>query len=147
MNNQGNANFYQPSQSIVDNANIKEYDQLYKFSIENREEFWAQQADHLEWYKKWDKVLDSSNPPFYRWFEGAKTNIVHNALDRHQNTPIRNKMALIWEGEPGDVRTYSYHALNREVCQFANILKSMGVNPDSRTDFCHARVCKNWCSP
>jgi acetyl-CoA synthetase len=127
MNNQGNNNFYYPSQSILDNANVKEFNDLYKFSIENREEFWAQQAENLGWYKKWDKVLDSSNAPFYRWFTGGKTNIVLNALDRHQNTPLRNKMALIWEGEPGDLRTFSYHALNREVCQFANILKSMGV--------------------
>lgn len=118
---------YHPSQEVIDQANVKEYDQLYKYSIENREEFWTEQAEKLSWYKKWDKVLDDSNPPFYKWFAGAKTNIVHNAIDRHQHTEVRNKIALIWEGEPGDVRTFSYHALNREVCQFANILKSMGV--------------------
>ncbi|RYX99702.1 acetate--CoA ligase, partial [bacterium] len=99
----------------------------YKFSIENREQFWAQEAESLEWYQKWDKVLDDSNKPFYKWFTGAKTNIVHNAIDRHLNTWRKNKLALIWEGEPGDVKTLSYHALNREVCRFANILKSMGV--------------------
>lgn len=119
--------FYHPSQKVMDHANVKDYDSLYKYSIENREKFWAEQAEHLEWYQKWDKVLDDSNPPFYKWFVGAKTNIVHNALDRHQLTAVRNKLALIWEGEPGDLRTFSYHALNREVCQFANILKSMGV--------------------
>jgi acetyl-CoA synthetase len=120
-------NLYPPAQSIIDQANVKEYDELYRFSIEHREEFWAEQAGKLSWYKKWDKVLDKSNPPFYKWFVGGKTNIIQNAIDRHLVTAERNKLALIWEGEPGDLRTYSYHALNREVCQFANILKSMGV--------------------
>ncbi|MFZ4581287.1 MAG: acetate--CoA ligase [Paludibacter sp.] len=119
---------YYPTQEVVDQANVKEYDALYQYSIENREKFWAEQAEKLSWFKKWDKVLEDSNPPFYKWFSGAKTNIVFNAIDRHQHTEVRNKIALIWEGEPGEVRTFSYHALNREVCQFANILKSMGVN-------------------
>src|SRR5208283_908388 len=120
-------NIYEPSQVVIENATIKEYDKLYKYSIEHREEFWGEQAEKLHWYKKWDTVLDSSNPPFYQWFTGGKINIIHNAIDRHQSTANRNKLALIWEGEPGDLRTFSYHALNREVCQFANILKSMGV--------------------
>ncbi len=127
MENPAENKMYYPSQEVIDKANVKEYDELYKYSIENRDEFWAEQAEKLSWYNKWDKVLDDSNPPFYKWFVGAKTNIVHNAIDRHQHTEVRNKIALIWEGEPGDVRTFSYHALNREVCQFANILKSMGV--------------------
>jgi acetyl-CoA synthetase len=127
MNNLNGNKFWYPAQSVLENATVKEYDELYRFSIEDREKFWAEQAESLGWYKKWDTILDSSNPPFYSWFNGAKTNIIHNALDRHQLTPVRNKLALIWEGEPGDVRTFSYHSLNREVSQFANILKSMGV--------------------
>jgi len=119
--------FYHPSNEIIQQANVKEYDNLYQYSIGHREEFWAEQAEKLAWFHKWDHVLDKSNPPFYKWFTGGKTNIVHNALDRHLVTAERNKLALIWEGEPGDLRTFSYHALNREVCQFANILKSMGV--------------------
>ncbi|MFZ0280236.1 MAG: acetate--CoA ligase [Bacteroidales bacterium] len=118
---------YYPSRMVIDNANIKEYDVTYKYSVENPEKFWEEQAEHLEWYKKWDYVLDKSNPPFFKWFPGGKTNIILNAIDRHQNTPNRNKLALIWEGEPGDTRTFSYHALHREVCHFAVILKSMGV--------------------
>lgn len=118
---------YYPSQEILDNAIIKEYDKLYDYSIKNREKFWEERAGQLEWYQKWDKVLDESNPPFYKWFTGGKINIVHNALDRHQKTWRRNKLAIIWEGEQGDVRTFSYHALNREVKKFATILKSMGV--------------------
>jgi acetyl-CoA synthetase len=118
---------YFPSEDIINQANVKEYENLYRYSIENKEQFWAEQAGHLEWYKKWDKVLDDTNKPFYKWFQGGKINIVHNAIDRHLKTATRNKLAIIWEGENGDVRTFSYHALNREVSKFANILKSMGV--------------------
>ncbi len=128
MTENQNNEIFNPPQSIVDAANIAEYDKMYEYSVNNREEFWAEQAETLEWYKKWDKVLDSSKAPFYKWFVGAKTNIIHNAIDRHQKTATRNKLAFLWEGENGDVRTYTYHSLNREVSQFANILKSMGVN-------------------
>jgi acetyl-CoA synthetase len=118
---------FQPPPEVVKAANVKEYDQLYKRSIEDREGFWAEQAENLDWYQKWNKVLDDSQAPFYKWFVGGKTNIIHNAIDRHLKTWRRNKLALIWEGEPGDLRTFSYHALNREVSRFANVLKSMGV--------------------
>ncbi|MGD8598234.1 MAG: acetyl-coenzyme A synthetase N-terminal domain-containing protein, partial [Anaerolineae bacterium] len=75
----------------------------------------------------WEQVLDESGKPFYKWFVEGKTNIVYNCLDRHVKTWQRNKLALIWEGEDGDLRTLSYHSLNREVCKFANVLRSMGV--------------------
>jgi len=128
-NDQNNteSRLYYPSESIVENANVKEYDALYKRSIEDPEGFWAEQAEKLDWYQKWDKVLDDSNKPFFKWFTGAKTNIIHNAIDRHLTTWRRNKLAFIWEGEPGDVRYFSYNALNREVSRLANILKAMGV--------------------
>ncbi|MDT8448017.1 MAG: acetate--CoA ligase [bacterium] len=119
--------FFHPSQEVLDYATVKEYENLYQRSITDREGFWTEQAETLDWYKKWDKVLDDTNKPFYKWFVGAKTNIIHNAIDRHLQTANRNKVAVIWEGEPGDVRTFSYHALNREVSRFANILKAMGV--------------------
>lgn len=118
--------FY-PGAEIRKTAYIQDYEQLYQQSIQDPEAFWAQRAEELEWAQKWDKVLDDSNPPFYKWFVGGKTNIVYNALDRHVRTWRKNKLALIWEGEPGDVRTFSYHALHREVCKFANVLRSMGV--------------------
>jgi len=127
IQNNENSDFYFPPKSIVRKANVKEYENLYKYSIENREDFWAEQAGKLKWFKKWEEVLDDSNPPFYKWFTGGKINIVHNAIDRHLKTWKRNKIALIWEGEPGDFRVFSYHGLNREVSRFANILKSMGV--------------------
>jgi acetyl-CoA synthetase len=118
---------YYPPKSLVRRANIKKYEELYQKSIEDREGFWSEEAKSLSWYKKWSQVLDGNNPPFYRWFVGGKINIVNNAIDRHLKNWRRNKLALIWEGEPGDVVTFSYHALNREVSKFANILKSMGV--------------------
>ena len=118
---------YYPPPNVVEAAHIKEYNKLYQQSLDDPEGFWAERAEELEWYEKWDKVLDDDNPPFFKWFVGGKTNIVHNALDRHLNTYRKNKLALIWVGEPGDKRSYSYYALNREVCKFANVLRSMGV--------------------
>ncbi len=122
-----NNEIYDPPKTILRKANVKEYDELYRYSVKNREAFWSEQAKNLGWFRKWDKVLDDSQAPFYKWFSGAKLNIVHNAIDRHLKSWRRNKLAIIWEGEPGDYRTYSYHALNREVSKFANVLKSMGV--------------------
>ncbi|MCX6251494.1 MAG: acetate--CoA ligase [Bacteroidetes bacterium] len=122
-----NDTFYYPSKEIVRHANIKNYEELYSQSIADREGFWAAEAKKLDWYKKWDKVVDDSKKPFYKWFTGGKINIIHNAIDRHLKSATRNKLAIIWEGEPGDLRTFSYHVLNREVSKFANILKSMGA--------------------
>jgi acetyl-CoA synthetase len=118
--------FY-PSDEVLENAVIKDYESLYQQSIDDPEKFWAERANELEWSQKWDRVLDSSNAPFYKWFLGGQTNIVSNAIDRHLKTWRKNKLALIWEGEPGDVRTFSYFALNREICKFANVLRNMGV--------------------
>ena len=120
-------NIYYPSKEVVKKAAVKDYDSLYQKSIDNREDFWAAEAKKLDWFKKWDKVLDDSEKPFYKWFTGGQINIIHNALDRHQKNATRNKLAIIWEGEPGDVRTFSYHALNREVTKFSNVLRAMGA--------------------
>jgi len=119
---------YFPSEDVVSAAHVKDYEALYRYSIEQPEEFWAERAAELEWYRPWEKVLDDSEAPFYKWFTGAQTNIVHNAIDRHLKSYRKNKLALIWEGEDGSRRPFSYHALNREVTKFASILKSMGVN-------------------
>ena len=118
---------YYPAPEVTDSANVQEYENLYQRSIKDPKKFWGERAEELEWYKPWDEVLDESDAPFYKWFTGARTNIVHNALDRHLKTYRKNKLALIWEGEPGDTRTFSYFALNREVCKFSNVLRSMGV--------------------
>jgi acetyl-CoA synthetase len=118
---------YDPPQAIVDDAHIKDYEAIYQQAIDDPQAFWAGRAETLDWYQKWDQVLDDSDAPFYKWFTGGKTNVVLNALDRHQATWRRNKLAIIWEGEDGEKRTFSYWRLNQEVCTFANILKSMGV--------------------
>jgi acetyl-CoA synthetase len=118
---------YYPSEAVIERAHIKDYESMYKSSIQNSEDFWAEQAGHLQWYRKWDRVLDDTGRPFFKWFVGGKINIIHNAIDRHLSTWRRNKLAIIWEGEPGDVRSFSYHALNREVSKFASVLKSMGI--------------------
>jgi acetyl-CoA synthetase len=126
-NNEMEGEIYNPSAEVVAAAYIQEYESMYQRSLEDPEGFWGEMAEELEWYQKWDQVLDDSNSPFYKWFVGGKTNIIHNALDRHMATSRKNKLALIWEGEPGDVRTFSYFALNREVCKFASLLRGMGV--------------------
>ncbi len=129
---------YQPPPEMVGQSNIAAYmrqkgfqtfDQLYQWSIDKPEDYWAEMAGRLEWYSPWEKVLDDSNKPFYKWFTGAQFNIVHNAIDRHLKTWRRNKQALIWEGEDGACRNFSYFGVHREVTKFANILKSMGVLP------------------
>jgi acetyl-CoA synthetase len=129
-----------PAPEVVAQANVQNPEKVYQEAEKDLEGFWARRASELEWYKKWDKVLDESNKPFYKWFVGGKTNIVLNALDRHVRTWRRNKLALIWEGENGDLRTFSYHALNREVCRFATVLKSMGVSKGDRVTIYMPRI-------
>jgi acetyl-CoA synthetase len=137
---QADGEIYKPSEEVIAQARLKNWDELAKFASADLEGFWAKEAEELEWYKKWDKVLDESKKPFYQWFVGGKVNIVLNALDRHQKTYRKNKLALIWVGEGGDVRTYSYYALHREVCQFSNVLKSMGVRKGDRVTIYMPRV-------
>lgn len=94
--------------------------------------FWEEAAEELEWFRRWDGVLDDSNAPFMRWFPGALCNIVHNALDRHIETSNRHRLALIWEGEPGDSRRFTYFDLYREVNRLANAMRSLGVTKGDR---------------
>jgi acetyl-coenzyme A synthetase (EC 6.2.1.1) len=106
---------------------LEEYEQLYERAAADPQKFWAELAQkELHWFEKWHTVLDWQ-PPFAKWFVGGKLNISYNCLDRHLTTWRKNKAALIWEGEPGDSRTLTYAQLHREVCQFANVLKSLGA--------------------
>lgn len=103
--------------------------------------FWADRARELEWYKPWDKVLDDSKAPFFKWFTGASTNIVHNCIDRHLSGPYKNKLALMWVGENGvDQQTYSYFSLNREVTRMANIIKAMGIGKGDKVTIYLPRI-------
>ncbi|HEY4217065.1 MAG TPA: acetate--CoA ligase [Gemmatimonadaceae bacterium] len=104
---------------------------IYTRATEHPDEFWAAQADQLEWYEKWNTVLDWK-PPHAQWFVGGKLNVSVNCVDRHIHTARRNKAALIWEGEPGDRRTLTYWDLYVEVQKFANVLKKLGVKRGDR---------------
>jgi len=118
----------QPPQEVLDQANVQDWKALLERADADPVAFWEGEAAELEWSAPWDKVLDDSGAPFYKWFTGARTNIVSNAIDRHLTTARRNKLALIWVGEDtSKVRTFSYFSLNREVEKMANILLSMGV--------------------
>ena len=132
--------WYYPSEEIVRSAHVPDYEALYAEAQADPEAFWAKQAQALDWFQPWSQVLDQSNPPFYKWFVGGKTNIAYNALDRHAKSWRRNKEALIWEGEPGDRRTFSYWRLWKEVNKFANVLKSLGVKKGDRVTIYMGRI-------
>jgi acetyl-CoA synthetase len=104
---------------------------IYAKAAEDPEAFWEGFAKELEWIKPWTRVLEW-NPPDAKWFVGGQLNLSVNCLDRHVRTARRNKAAFIWEGEPGDRRTLTYFDLYRQVCQFANVLKSLGVKKGDR---------------
>jgi len=126
---------FKPSDGFVQRAlipSLDQYRELYQQSIQDPDGFWSKQATELLlWRKKWDTVL-KWEAPFAQWFVGGKLNVSENCLDRHLNGPRRNKAAIIWEGEPGEVRTLTYQQLHREVCKFANVLKRNRVQKGDR---------------
>jgi acetyl-CoA synthetase len=121
-----------PQLVIEANVNPQEYAEAMKLASEDYLKYWEEAAKELDWFKKWDQVLDDSDAPFYKWFVGAKCNIVYNALDRHIETANKNKLALIWEGEPGDTKKLTYYELYRAVNRLANALKTLGVQKGDR---------------
>ena len=126
---------FAPPSEFVDAAHISgdlAYRALYKKSVQDPEAFWAEAAGELHWFKKWDTVLDDSDAPFFRWFDGSRTNLSYNCLDRHIYAGRGDKIAIHWEGEPGDSRDISYAQLHLEVCRLANALKSRGVQKGDR---------------
>ncbi|MGV3667238.1 MAG: acetate--CoA ligase [Leptospira bouyouniensis] len=116
------------------NVSLKEYKAKYKESIEKPEKFWAEQAKRLTWIKKWTKVLKHDFAKAkVEWFVGGKLNVSYNCLDRHLNSPLKNKAALIWEGDnPDESKVLTYHDLHREVNHFANVLKKFKVKKGDR---------------
>ena len=100
-------------------------------ALENIEEFWAEQANNLVWNRKWDKILDW-NSPFAKWFTGGLLNASVNCLDKHLNNNTKNKAAIIWESESGDVRTFTYNQLYVQVNKFANALRNLGIKKGDR---------------
>jgi acetyl-CoA synthetase len=133
----GEKKFYEPPDGIKMKAYIKrmeEYRELYQKSIDDPTEFWGDLAEQLDWYKKWDKVLEYDfNKPEIKWFRGGKLNASYNCLDRHLNHWRSNKVALIWQGEPlEENRIFTYQQLHYHVCKFANVLKKFGVKKGDR---------------
>jgi acetyl-CoA synthetase len=108
-----------------------EYERMYARSVEQPEEFWAEAASELDWFTPWTKVLDGSGP-HAKWFTGGKLNLSHNCVDRHALGARKDKIALLWEGEPGEVRKITYGELHDQVQRFANVLKSVGVKKGDR---------------
>jgi len=128
---------YEPSDSVKSKASIKtmeEYKKLYQKSVKDPEKFWGELAEELDWKKKWNKVLQwDFEKPEIKWFNGGKLNASYNCLDRHLNTWRRNKVALIWQGEPlEENRSFTYQQLYYHVCKFANVLKKLGVKKGDR---------------
>ena len=126
---------FAPPAAFARAAHVKsfaDYEKMYADAARDPEAFWAGIAEtHLDWSAKWSKVLDWQ-PPFAKWFVGGKLNVSHNCLDRHLATPTRDKVALLWEGEPGDAKKLTYAELHHEVCKAANVLKAMGVKKGDR---------------
>ncbi len=125
---------FPPPPEFSKNAHIRskeDYDKLCAQAAADPEAFWADIARQLHWFKPWDKVLEW-NSPWAKWFLGGKINLSYNCLDRHVATWRKNKAAIIWESEPGEVRTLTYQQLLSEVCKFANVLKSLGIKAGDR---------------
>src|SRR5690242_20247153 len=126
---------YSPSPEFVQRANVKGmegYRALYQKAAENPEAFWGGLAEQeLTWFRKFTSVFEW-DPPFAKWFVGGKINASYNCVDRHLGTLRKNKVAILWEGEPGDQRMISYQELPRLVCRFANVLKGRGLKAGDR---------------
>ncbi len=112
---------------------LKEYKEIYQRSLSDPEGFWGEAAEQLDWYEKWDKVLvEDFAEGKHEWFVGGKLNVSYNCLDRHLKSWRKNKAALIWEGDIGDIKTLTYQQLYCNVCRFANVLKKHGVRKGDR---------------
>ena len=125
---------FPPPERFSQQAHIKSMAELEELRAEadaDPEAFWARMAEELHWFKTWDTVL-KWDPPHAEWFGGGKINVSYNCLDRHLRTWRRNKAALIWEGEPGETRTFTYQQLHTEVCKFANVLKQANIQRGDR---------------
>jgi acetyl-CoA synthetase len=122
---------FEPPAELAERARIGSmaaYRELVAWAEADPDDFWGEQArSQLHWFEPFHTVLDWSDAPFARWFEGGSTNLSYNCLDRHLDGPRADKPALIWEGEPGDGRTFTYRQLHAEVCRAANALKGLGI--------------------
>ncbi|HEV7649408.1 MAG TPA: acetate--CoA ligase [Actinophytocola sp.] len=121
---------FPPGEEFAQQANATA--DLYERADADREAFWAEQARDLHWDTEWNQVLDWSNPPFAKWFVGGRLNVAYNCVDRHVEAGNGDRVAIHWEGEPGDGRTITYADLQREVAKTANALLSLGLKSGDR---------------
>ncbi|MCO7204322.1 acetate--CoA ligase [Microbacterium sp. CnD16-F] len=121
---------FAPSAEFAAQANA--HADLYEAAAQDREAFWAEQARALHWDTPFTKTLDWSNPPFATWFEDGELNVAYNCLDRHVEAGLGDRVALLWEGEPGDERRVTYAELTDEVKRLANVLTDLGVEAGDR---------------
>jgi acetyl-CoA synthetase len=120
---------YPPAPAFVEQANVRD-ESIYQEADSDFEAFWAKHAEELDWFQKWDRVLEWELP-WAKWFVGGKINVSFNCLDRHLQTRGQ-KRAIVWEGELGEEKTYTYEELHREVCKFATVLKGFGLKAGDR---------------
>jgi acetyl-CoA synthetase len=132
---------FTPSSDLVKNANITaymkskgfdNYEDFYKWSLENRFEHWDDMAKELHWFEPWQKTFEWTNKPFFKWFVGGKFNAAYNCLDRHMQTPTRTKVAYYWEGDDGSTRTITYEDLYVMTNRVARVLQNLGVKKGDR---------------
>ncbi len=121
---------FAPPAGMAEDANVTV--NAYAAAGADRLAFWERQADRLHWHERFTEVLDWSNPPFAKWFADGRINVAYNCLDRHVEAGRGDQVAIHWEGEPGDTRTITYADLHRAVCQAANALHALGVQPRDR---------------
>ena len=125
---------FPPSNEFSTKAHIgslEDYEALYRRSVEDPNGFWAEAAQEIDWFQPWTEV-QSGDISHAKWFVGGKLNLSHNCVDRHATGPRRDKVALLWEGEPGEVRRITYGELHEQVQRFANVLKSLGIKKGER---------------
>ena len=118
---------FQPPEDFKASAQVKD-DGLYKKAEKDKLAFWADMAENLDWTKKWDQVLDDSNPPYFMWFVNGKINVSANCIDRHIENGLGDKKAIVFEGEQGDTASLTYSELLKEVNKFSNVLRELGVS-------------------
>jgi acetyl-CoA synthetase len=132
---------FAPTSEMIKDANITaymkskgfdDYETFYTWSLENRCEFWDDMAKELHWFEPWQTTFEWTEKPFFKWFVGGKFNIVYNCLDRHMQTPIRQKVAFYWEGDKGETRTITYEQLYKLTNQLAKGLQNLGVKKGDR---------------
>ncbi len=132
---------FKPTPEFIENSNMlgymktkgfSNYEELYKWSLANPEEYWSDLAHELHWFQPFDTVFEWTNKPFFKWFSGGKFNITYNCLDRFMGTPVEKKVAYYWEGDDGTTRTLTYRDLYQEVNRVAAALQRLGVKKGDR---------------